>query len=122
MPVLPSSALITDTLNLIKNDTPYLALYTSAPNAGGGGTEVSGGSYARLAVTFGAITSDSMSNTAALIFSGLPNATITHYGILNASTSGSLKVFGALNSSVAVVSGDQVQFPIGSITINLSGS
>ena len=68
MPVLPSNALITDTLNLIKNDTPYLALYTVSPTASGGGTEVSGGSYARLAVTFGAITSGSMSNTAALTF------------------------------------------------------
>lgn len=122
MPVLPSTALITDTLNLIKNNTPYLALYTASPTPSGGGTEVSGGSYARLAVTFGAISSGSMSNTAALTFSGLPNATITHYGILTAATGGSLKVYGALNASAAVVTGDQVQFPVGSITINLSGS
>lgn len=122
MPVLPTTSLITSTLNLIKNDTPYLALYTSSPNAGGGGTEVSGGSYARLPITFGAISSGSMSNTAAITFSGLPNATITHYGILNASTSGTLKVYGALNSNAVVISGDQVQFPASSITINLTGS
>lgn len=122
MPVLPSTALITSTLNSIKTDTPYLALYTSAPNAGGGGTEVSGGSYARLAITFSAISSGSMSNTAAIVFAGLPNATITHYGVLNAATGGTLKVYGSLNSSVAAVSGDQVQFPVGSITINLAGS
>lgn len=122
MSVLPSTALITSTLNSIKTDTPFLALYTSAPNAGGGGTEVSGGSYARLPITFGTISNGSMSNTAAVVFAGLPNATITHYGILNADTGGTLKVYGALNSSVAAVSGDQVQFPVGSITINLAGS
>lgn len=122
MPVLPTTSLITSTLNLIKNDTPYLALYTSSPNAGGGGTEVSGGSYARLAVAFGAISSGSMSNTAAIVFAGLPNATITHYGVLNAATGGTLKVYGALSSSVSAVSGDQVQFVAGSITINLAGS
>lgn len=122
MPVLPTTSLITSTLNLIKNDTPYLALYTATPTISGGGTEVTGGSYARQAITFGTITAGAMSNTTALTFSGLPNATVTHYGILNASTSGTLKVFGSLNSSAVVISGDQIQFPIGSITINLSGS
>ena len=122
MAVFPSTALITSTLNSIKTDTPFLALYTSAPKASGGGTEVSGGSYARLPITFSAISSGSMSNTAAITFAGLPNATITHYGVLNADTGGTLKVYGALNSSVAVASGDQVQFPVGSITINLAGS
>lgn len=122
MPVLPSNQLITDTLNLIKNDTPFLALYTASPSPSGGGTEVAGGSYSRLALTFGAISSGSMSNTAALTFSGLPNSTVTHYGILNASTGGTLKVFGALNSLAVVVSGDQIQFPVSSIQINLTGS
>ena len=31
----------------------YVALYTSAPNDAGGGTEVSGGGYARKTVAFG---------------------------------------------------------------------
>lgn len=122
MPVFPTTSLITSTLNLIKNDTPYLALYTATPTISGGGTEVTGGSYARLAITFGTITAGQMANTTALTFSGLPNATITHYGVLNASTSGTLKVFGAINTQAVVISGDQVQFPIGSIVINLSGS
>ena len=37
--------------------TAYVALYTSAPGPTGGGTEVSGGSYARTACTFGAAAS-----------------------------------------------------------------
>lgn len=122
MPVLPSNALITDTLNLIKNNTPYLALYTATPTPSGGGTEVTGGSYARLPITFGTISAGQMSNTTALTFSGLPNATVTHYGILTAVTAGALKVFGSINTTAVIISGDQIQFPIGSIVINLSGS
>ena len=122
MSVIPTNSYITETLNLIKNNTPYLALYTSSPNAGGGGTEVSGGSYARQTVAFGAISSGSMSNTSAITFTNLPAATITHFAVLSASTAGIMRVYGALNASAAVISGDQVQFPVGSITINLAGS
>ena len=122
MSVIPTNSYITETLNLIKNNTPYLALYTSSPNAGGGGTEVSGGSYARQTVAFGAISSGSMSNTSVVTFTNLPAATITHFAVLSASTAGIMRVYGALNASAAVISGDQVQFPVGSITINLAGS
>ena len=122
MSVIPTNSYITETLNLIKNNTPYLALYTSSPNAGGGGTEVSGGSYARQSVAFGAISSGSMSNTSVVTFTNLPAVTITHFAVLSASTAGTMRVYGALNASAAVISGDQVQFPIGSITINLAGS
>lgn len=112
----------TATLNLIKNDTPYLALYTATPTIAGGGTEVSGGSYARQAITYGAISGASMSNSAVITFTGMPAANITHYAVLNASTGGTMKGFGALNSAVSTVSGDQVQFVIGAHTINVTGS
>ena len=121
MPFLPSTQLIEDTLELIKNDTPYLALFTSSPNAGGGGTEV-GGSYTRQPITYGAISSGSMSNSAAITYTNLPTATITHYAVFNAATGGTMKGYGALNSPVSAVSGDQVQFPVGSHSISLSGS
>lgn len=128
MSVFPSTALITDVLNLIKNNTPFLALYTSSPNAGGGGTEVSGGSYARKAVTFGTISGGQMANTSAVTFSGLPSGSggsqliVTHFGILTSLTGSTLKVYGAINTQAVVVTGDQIQFPVGSIVINLSGS
>ena len=122
MPFVPTNTLINSTLNSIKTDTPYLALFTSSPSASGGGTEVSGGSYSRQAITYGTISSGSMSNTAAITFSGLPNATITHYAVINAATGGTMKGYGTLSSTAAVVSGDQVQFPIGAHTISVSGS
>jgi len=120
--MFPSNTMITDTLELIKNDTPYLALYTTNPTAADTGTEVTGGGYTRQAITFGTISGGQMSNTVAITFSSLPSANITHFGIRNASSAGDLKTFGTLSSTAAVISGDQIQFPIGSIVINLSGS
>lgn len=122
MSQFPSNVLITEALNLIKNDTPYMALYTTNPTAADTGTEVTGGGYSRQAITFGSITGGSMSNTVAVTFASLPNATVTHFGIRDASTSGDLKTYGALNASGAVIAGDQITFPIGSIVVNLSGS
>lgn len=122
MSVLPANNIITDTLNLVKAGTPYLALYTTNPTAGDSGTELTGGSYARQAITFGAITAGAIKNTATITFTGLNAATITHWGIKSAATGGTLRIYGTLSSTAVVVTGDQVQFPISSITINLSGS
>ena len=45
--------------------TLYVALYTSAPSDTGGGTEVSGGAYARQTAAF-TVTADTASNTSAI--------------------------------------------------------
>jgi len=44
----------------------YLALYTAAPNDAGGGTEVSTGGYARQALTCGAASAGTCSNSVAV--------------------------------------------------------
>ena len=43
----------------------YVALYTAAPNDAGGGTEVSGGAYARQSVAF-SVSGNTASNTGAV--------------------------------------------------------
>ena len=65
----------TQLLNHVLRNTPYsgpttvyVGLFTSAPGEAAGGTEVSGGSYARQAVTFSAPAPDSCSNTADVLF------------------------------------------------------
>ena len=78
--------------------TVYLALFTVAPGVGGGGTEVSGGSYARQAVTFSAPASGATSNSGAITF---PTATanwgtVVAWGLFDAATSGNLLLFGTL--------------------------
>lgn len=122
MALYPSTSLIESTLDLYTGGTPYLALYTTNPTASDTGTEVTGGSYSRKAITFGSTTGGARSNTASISFPGLPNATITHYGIRSASTGGTLRAFGPLNSSMISVTGDEMVFSVGSVQISLAGS
>ena len=72
--------------------TVYVALFTAAPSDAGGGTEVSGGSYARVATsgaTWAAASGGAASNAAAISF---PTAsaswgTVTHYATFDAASS-----------------------------------
>lgn len=107
----------------------YVALFTAAPNDAGGGTEVTGGSYARVDVppldaNWAAPSAGNgvTSNVAAINF-GTATAswgTLTHFGIFDASTSGNLLVWGALTSSRTVNNGDAFQIPAGQLTITVS--
>ena len=98
--------------------TLYIALYTAMPNADGtGGTEVSGGSYARAAVTnnatnFPAASGGSKSNGTAINFAtasaGWGN--IVGAGILSGSSGGTPKHFGELDADRTVNNGDAFSF------------
>lgn len=99
----------------------YVGLYTSAPSDAGGGTEVSGGSYARQAVDFDAASGGATNPTADIEF---PTATanwgtVTHVGLFTASTSGNLLMWGALSASKAVGSGDQLVIPAADLDVSL---
>lgn len=97
----------------------YMALYTAAPNDAGGGTEVAGNNYSRQAIDFGAASSGSAANSAAVTFtcSGGNWGTVTHFGLFDASTSGNLLVHGALTASREILDGDEQVFAIGDVTV-----
>ncbi len=100
--------------------TLYLALFTAAPGETGGGTEVSGGAYARQSVAF-TTSGNTTSNTAAVEF---PTATasfgtVTHVGVFDASTSGNLMAYATLSSSKAIDTGDVFRVPTGDLDITL---
>ena len=101
--------------------TVYVALYTTDPGEDGSGTEVSGGSYARQAITFAAPTNGVSSNSAVITFPFATASwgTVTHFGILDASTGGNLLFYGALGASKAVTSGNTIVVPISAITCSL---
>jgi hypothetical protein len=122
MSAFPSTAFADTVLDLIKDDTPFLALYTSNPGPTNTGAEASGGSYARQAITLSAASGAATSNTNEIVFTGLPGATITHWGIFNASTSGDFLAYGAINSQSITETGDDLIFAIGAIDLNMSGS
>jgi hypothetical protein len=110
--------------------TLYVALYTAAPSDSGGGTEVSGGSYARTAVTnnttnFPSASSGSKSNANAITFPTATGSwgTVTHFGILDASSGGNLLAWGALSGgSIAPTTGDTVSFDAGALVLSLAGA
>jgi hypothetical protein len=119
------NALINATLRNTSYTSPsvvYLGLYTSDPTDADTGTEVTGGSYARQAITFGAPSNGVSTNTAAIEF---PQATGTWgtvgwVGIEDASTGGNLLYHTALDASKTIATGDIFKIAIGSLSVTLA--
>jgi hypothetical protein len=99
----------------------YVALFTAAPSDTGGGTEVSGGGYARQAITCGAAAGGTTSNDNEITFTatGADFGTVTHIGIFDATTAGNLLWHGALAASKAVGDGDSLVFAVGDLDFTL---
>src|SRR3990167_1382168 len=101
--------------------TVYVGLYTAAPTDAGGGTEVTGGSYARVAVTFAAASGGSITTSGVTTF---PTATadwgtVTHFGIFDAVSGGNLLAWQALTASATINNTDTARFSAGALTITL---
>jgi hypothetical protein len=97
----------------------YVALYTAAPTDAGGGTEVTGGSYARQAVTFSVPASGVVSNSGSITF---PLATadwgvVAAIGIFDASVAGNLLYYGNLTASKTILTNDQLSFANAALTV-----
>lgn len=102
--------------------TVYIALFTTATTGAGGGTEVTGGSYARQACAFtaGASGTGAADNTAAESFTNMPACTVTHLAIMDASTAGNMLLHGPLTASKVVAGGDTFTLLAGSIDVVFS--
>jgi hypothetical protein len=103
----------------------YIALCTADPGEAGTGSamnETTYTNYARVAVARSSggwtVSGNSVSNTATVTFPscGTTGATITYFGICDASTGGNLLFSGALTSSLAVSSGITPVFAAGSLS------
>jgi len=119
------NALINATLRNTSYTSPttvYVGLYTSDPTDANTGTEVSGGSYARTAVTFGAPSNGASTNSAAVEFPQCTSSwgTVGWIGLLDASTSGNLLYHTALDTSKTIDTGDIFKIAIGSLSVTLS--
>jgi hypothetical protein len=119
------NALINATLRNTSYTSPatvYAGLFTSDPTDAGSGTEVSGGSYARKAVTFGAPSNGASVNSAAVEFDQATGdwGTITHFGVFDASSSGNLLYHGALTASKTIETGDVFKFATSSVSVTLA--
>jgi len=99
--------------------TIYVGLFTSAPGETGGGTEVSGGSYARQSATFSAATNGSTTNNANVDYINMPAASVVSIGIFDAATSGNMLLYGALTTPKTTDAGDTLRIASGSLTISI---
>ena len=98
--------------------TLYCGLFTAAPTDAGGGTEVSGGAYARVAVTpnstnFPVTSTQSISNAIPITF---PTATanwgtVVAAAFFDAATGGNMLYWGPLSVNQTINSGSQFQLP-----------
>lgn len=110
---------IMGTTTYTKPSAVYVALYTAAPNDAGGGTEVSGGSYARQVATFDAAASGATQNSANIDFVSMPACTVVAIGIFDALTTGNLLVWGTLSTNKSLDAGDTLRIATGDLDISL---
>lgn len=109
-----------------KPTTVYVALYTSNPTAADTGQEVSGGAYARQAVTFAAPIVENgkqtIKNSADIQFpiATADWGTVTHVGIRDAATGGNLLYFGALDSPRSILTNDRFKILASSAVLTLN--
>ena len=106
--------------------TLYVALFSVDPSDAGGGTELSGDGYERVAVTnnstnWPAADAGAKSNGAAITF---PTATgdwdeVTAHGIFDHATAGNLLSWGELTVNKTALTGDTIVFNIGDLDITL---
>jgi hypothetical protein len=103
----------------------YVGLFTAAPSDTGGGTEVTGNGYARVATGTMSIsgTATTASNASAIEFaaaSGGNWGTITHAAIFDASSGGNMLAWAALTTSRTINDGDVFRIPASSLTVTLT--
>jgi len=102
--------------------TVYVSLWTTDPTDAGSGTEVSGGSYARTAVTFGAPSGGVTTNSADVTFPTATGSwgTVGWIGINDASSGGNLLYHTALDTSKTITSGDIFKISTGNLSVTLA--
>ncbi|MBW2672957.1 MAG: hypothetical protein JRD89_06000 [Deltaproteobacteria bacterium] len=112
----------------LKTTTRYAALFTADPtDSGSVANEVSGGSYARQAITCGDDpASREISNTAEVAFPVATTnwGTITHLGVCQGSTGSvaDMDWHGALTTPKPIDSSDRLVFAVGSITVKFAAA
>lgn len=107
----------------------WVALFTAAPSDTGGGTEATGGSYARKSTAgadWAAASGGSITNANDITFvtaTGTWGGAITHCALIDSSTSGGSNNYIAwadLAASKTVASGDVFKFLAGALVFTLS--
>lgn len=96
--------------------TVYAALFSTATDETGGGTEATGGSYGRQAVAFAAGgAAGAAESSADVTFTNMPADTWTHLALFDASSGGNMLLHGPLTAPKTTASGDDLVILAGDI-------
>lgn len=108
----------------------YIGLFTASPTDADSGTEVSGGSYARVALApsdsnwTGASATNGLTDNASAITFPTPSGNwgaITHFGLYDSLTAGKLLIWDALTTPKTVNNGDPAPaFAIGAFAVTFA--
>lgn len=103
--------------------TIHLALFTTMPvDDGTGGVEVTGGSYARQAITFlaTALGTGRSESAATVVFASMPAVSVVGAGLYDASTVGNLLFYKALGAPRAIAAGENLNVLAGDLALTLA--
>ncbi len=104
----------------------YVGLFTAAPSDTGGGPEVSGNGYARVAtgtISVSGTSPTTATNAAAIEFaaaSGGNWGSIGWAAIFDASTGGNMIAWAALSTARTINNGDVLRIPAGDLDVTLT--
>lgn len=103
--------------------TVYVGLHTADPGPDGLTAEVTPGAntYVRQPASFGVPDANSVTTiSAALTWVDMPNVTVTHVSLWDASSAGSMLAAGALLSAVYVAAGEPFEIAASALTFALA--
>lgn len=105
--------------DLLVNQTTFVALYVngSPGDAGTANPEVSGGSYKRKQATW-TVANGTASLAAAILWSGMPAATVGGWAVFDAESGGNMLIAAAFTSAKTVAAGDSFSTDVGALTVS----
>lgn len=104
----------------VPTTTYYGSLHTATPGTTGA-SEVTGGTYGRQAVIYGAASSGVEVTTDAQNWTLMPSCTVTYFAHWTTVTSGTYLGGGLLTSSLTVPAGATVAAAIGALSVSVQG-
>jgi hypothetical protein len=97
-----------------------VALVTANGDDASAGTEVTGGSYARQNLSVAAAVSGATSNSADLVWTSMPAATVVGVEVWDSAGTPVRLWYGALTASRTVAAGDELRLTAGTLTLSLA--
>jgi hypothetical protein len=97
----------------------YISLHSADPGTTGA-SEISGGTYARVAVTWGSASGGSIANTNTITINVPASTTVAYFGLWSAGSGGTYEMGGALSSSQTFSTAGTFTINAGGLTISAS--